>query len=107
MNETTKQPKIIMNESKRELTIEELEAQYDEIVKQRNKLYETIKMKKKEEEERRVAQLALDKKKRKEEVDKVCEQFLKLRSAYMKDYGSYDYTTDDGYTSLFDIFRLW
>lgn len=96
-----------MSEPTREMTIEELETQYNEINEQRKKLGEKIQMKKREEEERRVAQLELDKKKRKEEVDKACEQFLKLRSAYMRDYGSYNYTTEDGYTSLFDIFRLW
>jgi hypothetical protein len=96
-----------MSEPTREMTIEELEAQYDEMNEQRKRLAAKIKMKKREEEERKVAQLALDKEKRKEEVDKACEKFLELRKAYMRDYGSYNYTTDDGYTSLFDIFRLW
>ena len=96
-----------MSEDKREMTIEELEAQYDEANRHRKILGEKIKMKKREEEERRVAQLALDKKKRKEEVDKACEQFLKLKRAYMRDYGSYTYTTDDGYASLFDVLRFW
>ena len=96
-----------MNEPTREMTIKELEEEYARINEERQNIERILKKKKQEEEERKIAQLALDKKKRKEEVDKVCKQFLELRNAYMRDYGSYNYTTDDGYTSLLDILRFW
>lgn len=88
-------------------TIDELEKQCKEAEKRFKHLQVQLERQKKEEEDQKVAELAANKPARKKEVDEACENFLALRRAYMKDYGSYDYTTDDGYTSLFDIFRLW
>lgn len=88
-------------------TIDELEKQCKEAEKKFKLLQAQLERQKKEEEKQRAAELAANKSTRKKEVDDACENFLELRKAYMRDYGSYNYTTDDGYTSLFDIFRLW
>lgn len=44
--------------------------------------------KKREEEERKQAELALKKETRKKEVEEALDNYLQLRKAYIKDYGS-------------------
>ena len=92
--------------TKKEFTIEELEAQYKLAEEKRNALKEQIEQKKKEEKELREAQLALEKDARKKEVDDALQRYKTLLRAYMKDYGIYSYTSSD---DIFDMFssKFW
>ena len=76
---------------KRELTIEELEAQYKALGEQLSK-------KKKDEETKRKAQLALEKEVRKKEIEETEKRYCELIKAYRKDYGNYyiERTCNDG-----------
>lgn len=87
--------------TKKEYTIEELEAQYKLADEKRNALRQQIEQKKKEEEELKNAQLAIEKDARRKEVDDALEKYKKLLRAYMRDYGVYSYKSDDS----FDIFN--
>ena len=92
---------------KKEYTLEELEAQYKLADEHRNTLKQQIEQKKKAEKELRDAHLALEHDKRKKEVDDALEKYKKLLRAYMRDYGSYSYNTNDNIFSfkfLNDIF---
>ena len=99
-----------MEDAKREMTIEELESRFAEISKERQLIEERLKQKKQEEEDRRTAQLALDKESRKKEVEEALEHYNKLIKAYIKDYGfiSISDTLND-ITAIFDPkdFRWW
>lgn len=66
-----------------ELTLEELMAEYE-------MLGEKIKQKKQDDENRKKAELELNKQKRKKEVDDAGELFYKLLRDYIKDYGAYE-----------------
>lgn len=92
--------------TKKEYTIEELEAQYKLAEEKRNALKQQIEQKKREEEELREAKLALEKDARKKEVDEALTKYKTLLKAYMNDYGMYSYASpDDG----FDLFssKFW
>lgn len=79
-----------------EYTIEELEEQYKLAEEKRNALKDQIEQKKREEEELREAQLALEKENRKKEVDEAIAKCKELLKAYMHDYGVYAFkSTDD------------
>ena len=82
-----------MENKKEELTIEELERQREELLKQCTDIDDVLKKKKKEEKEKREAQLALKKETRKKEVDDAFDNYNKLLTAYIKDYGTYTTTT--------------
>lgn len=75
-----------MNDAKREMTIEELEKEYAKITEERQKIEKVLKQKKQEEEDRRIAQLALDKEKRQKEVEEAYDHYIKVATAYIKDY---------------------
>lgn len=92
---------MINMSTKKEYTIEELEAQYKLADEKRNALKQQIEQKKKEEEELKNAQLAIEKDARRKEVDDALEKYKKLLRAYMRDYGVYSYKSDDS----FDIFN--
>ena len=81
--------------TKKEYTIEELEAQYKEAEEKRKVLKEQIEQKKREEEELREAQLALEKETRKREVDEAITKCKELVKAYMHDYGIYSFSSTD------------
>lgn len=81
--------------TKKEYTIEELEAQYKLAEEKRNALKQQIEQKKKEEEELREAQLAKEKDTRKKEVDEAIAKCKELVKAYMHDYGVYSFTSTD------------
>lgn len=81
--------------TKKEFTIEELEAQYKKTEDAQKVLKAQIEQKKKEEKEIREAQLALEKESRKKEVDEAIAKCKVLIKAYMHDYGIYSYTTDN------------
>ena len=94
--------RMINMSTKKEYTIEELEAQYKLAEEKRNALKQQIEQKKKEEEELREAQLAKEKDARKKEVDEALEKYKTLLRAYMRDYGAYSYISDD---NIFDMFN--
>ena len=75
--------------NKKEFTIEELKKMYEDSLKESNTLGEMLKQKEQEEEDRRKAQLALEKENRKKELDDAVERVDDLLQAYIKDYGSY------------------
>ena len=84
----------------RELTLEELEAQYAD-------LGEKIKQKKQDEADRKKAELALAKEERKKEVDEAKERYYELLHAYLRDYHSYEnfYNSDNSPLSkIFEFF---
>lgn len=78
-----------MENKNKEMTIEELETLYNKMTEEQKSLKEELKKRKQEEEDRRVAQLALDKEKRKKEVDEAFDNYRTLINAYIRDYGSY------------------
>lgn len=81
--------------TKKEFTIEELEAQYKLAEEKRNAIKEQIEQKKKEEKDLREAQLAAEKEARKSEVDACIAHCKELIKAYMHDYGVYSFTSTD------------
>ena len=92
--------------TKKEFTIEELEAQYKLAEENQKALRQQIEQKKKEEKDRREAQLALEKDARKKEVDDALEKYKTLFRAYINDYGIYSCTIDG---DAFDLFssKFW
>ena len=86
--------------TKKEYTIEELEAQYKKTEENQKALKQQIEQKKKEEKKLREEKLAREKKNRKKEVDEALEKYKTLLQAYMNDYGIYSYGFDD------DVFDL-
>lgn len=90
---------------KKELTIEELEAQYKALGEQLTK-------RKKEEEDRKQAKLALEKDSRHKEIEEVAKHYCELVKAYQKDYGCYYYCATEtnsthGNTDFDIMSRLW
>jgi chromosome segregation ATPase len=98
--------RMINMSTKKEYTIEELEAQYNLAEEKRNALKQQIEQKKREEEELKKAKLTAEKDARKKEVDKALEKYKTLLKAYMDDYGIYSYATDE---NIFDLFssKFW
>ena len=90
---------------KRELTLKELEEQYNLVDEKRNVLKKQIEQKKREEEELREAQLAKEKDNRKKEVDDAFEKYKMLLKAYLNDYGAYYCTSESG-CDLFSV-KFW
>lgn len=86
--------------TKKEYTIEELENQYKIAEEKANVLKKQIEQKKKEEQERIEAQLAIEKDARKKEVDDALTTYKVLLKAYMRDYGTYIYASND---DVFDM----
>ena len=73
--------------TKKNLTIEELEKACEEAKANFNELHDQLKHMKKEEADRKEAELALQKEKRMEEIDAAIEHLKKLYKAYIEDYG--------------------
>ena len=80
--------------SKKDFTVEELRKMYENSLKESNTLGEMLRQKEKDEEDRKKAQLALEKDKRKKKVDDAYEKYYKLVQAYIEDYGQYEYKTN-------------
>ena len=93
--------------TKKEYTIEELEAQYKLGEENQKTLKAHIEQKKKEEKEFREAQLALEKETRKKEVDDAIAKCKTLVKAYMHDYGIYSFTSTDDDTIFSSKFWNW
>ena len=80
-------------DNKKELTIEELKKLHHDLLNETNTVGVLLKQKVQEEEDRKKAQLALEKETRKKEVDEAFDNYSKLLKAYIKDYGVYSSTT--------------
>ena len=83
-------------EKKKVLKVEEIKQQYEDAKKIFEELGVQLKIAQQEEEDRRNAQLTLEKANRKKEVDDAFHHYSKLLQAYIKDYGSYETTTSCG-----------
>ncbi len=94
-------------DAKKEMTIEELEKEYAELSKEKHLIEEELKKKKQEEENRRVAQLAIDKEKRKKEVDEAFENYMTLIDKYLRDYGEYTTVSNNSINSSYLINNPW
>ena len=79
--------------TKKEFTIEELEAQY-------KALGEELEARKKAEKEEREARLKAEKDARYKEVLDAYENFEELRDKYVNDYGSFTFRTNNGTSSV-------
>lgn len=96
-----------MMEAKKEMTIEELEKEYTKLIKEKQLVKEELKKKKQEEEDRRIAQLAIDKEKRKKEVDEAFENYMMLIDKYLHDYGEYTTVSNNSINSSYLINNPW
>lgn len=85
------------DEAKREMTLEELEAEYAKKMAKCENMRLQIEKKKQEEDDRKKAQLALDKDKRKKVIEEKEKELSGLIREYIKDYGSFNthYRSDD------------
>ena len=85
--------------SKKDFTVEELKKMHEDLLKETETIGEMLKQKEQEEEDRKKAELALEKEKRTQEVHDAFENYNKLLKDYIKDYGSYIRTTspDEAY----------
>jgi hypothetical protein len=98
-----------MKDTKREMTIEELEKEYTKITEERQNIEKVLKQKKQDEEARRTAQLALDKEKRRKEIEEAYDNYITLVNTYVRDYGSYSTitSTSNDLGRLFSNFWEW
>lgn len=80
-------------ETNKEYTLEELEAQYQQIEASQRALKVQIEQKQKEEERLKQLKLAKDKDIRKKEVDDAIAKCKTLIKQYMDDYGIYSFTS--------------
>jgi small-conductance mechanosensitive channel len=90
----------LIMEKKKDFTIEELTKQCEEAKKNFETLNKELNKALKEEEDRKKAQLALEKESRKEEINEAFDKYNKLLRAYIQDYGSYS-TITNGQGSIF------
>ena len=93
--------------TKKEYTIEELEAQYKITEEKRNALKKQIEKKKREEEELKKAKLAKEKEARKKEVDDAVTKAIDLLNAWTNDFGLYSYKSDDDNSIFSSKFWNW
>lgn len=84
--------------SKQKFTIEELEKQRDEVKKHFDCLNAEIRAAKKEEEDRRKAEFALQRADREKEVRDAYDKFKKLLKDFINDYGEFSIIDTDNYT---------
>lgn len=94
-----------MKDEKREMTIEELEAEYKKVSEQYDNLGAQIKKKKQEEEDRKKAQLAIEKDARYKEIEEVGKHLNELIKDYTRDYGSFSFSRRS-FNNDNPIFRL-
>lgn len=90
--------------SKKDFTVEELKKMHKDLLKETETIGEMLKQKEQEEEEHKKAQLALEKENRKKELDDAVNKARELLQKWIKDYGSYGYSSDNK-NSIFDL--LW
>ena len=88
-------------EAKKKINTEELSKQYEEAKKNLEILGAQLKQAQQEEEDRKKAQLALEKEARRKEVDEAYEKYRTLLDAYVKDYQVYTTISDDWFANPF------
>lgn len=93
--------------TKKEYTIEELEAQYKLAEEKRNALKQQIEQKKKEEEDLKKAKYDMEKQARKKEVDDAVTKAIELVNAWTNDFGIYSYKSDDDNSIFSSKFWNW
>ncbi len=84
----------------KEKTLEQLYAEMEQAQMAYNTAKKLEEQKKKEEAERKMAELALEKDKRKKEVDDAVENAVELVKKYIEDYGSFSITDNVNYLSF-------
>lgn len=94
-----------MENKKKILTSEELKKQCEEAKKAYEMLNEQFKKVQQEEEDRRRAQLALEKDKRTKEVEEAYDNYRALLNKYIADYGVFSITRS--HSAPFDDFKWW
>lgn len=96
------------NEAKKELTIEELEAEYAKKMAKCESMRLQIEKKKREDEDRKKAQLVLEKEKRKKVIEEKEKELVELIRDYIKDYGAYgmkcNEENNDVFSYLYHLF---
>lgn len=80
-------------EEKNEMTLEELQQQYDKLTARRKVLKAKIAKRQQEHEITQKKKLAEEKENRKKAVEEAKETYMKLLSDYVKDYGEYESDT--------------
>ena len=93
--------------TKKEFTIEELEAQYKQTEESQKLLMEQIKQKKREEKAAKEAAIAKEKASRKKEVDDAVTKAIDLVRAWTEEYGIYSYKSDDDNSIFSSKFWNW
>ena len=83
--------------NKKEFTIEELKQQCEDAKKNFETINEQLTKAIKEEEDRKKAQLALEKEQRRKELDTAFEDYQNLLKDFIRDYGSYRKTYSPDY----------
>ena len=76
------------NETKRQLTIEEPETKYAKMMADCERVHQNIEQMKKDEADRKKAQLALEKEQRKRTIDEKEKELTSLIHEYINDYGA-------------------
>lgn len=89
------------NEAKREMTLEELEVEYAKKMAKCETMRLQIEKKKKEEDDRKKAQLGLEKEKRKKVIEEKEKELIGLVRDYIKDYGAYGINHTDENNDVF------
>ena len=89
------------NEAKREMTLEELEAEYAKKIAKCETMRIQIEKKKKEEADKKKAQIAIDKENRKKIIEEKEKELIGLVRDYIKDYGAYGINHTDENNDVF------
>lgn len=89
------------------MNIEELKKQCLEAEKNYKTIHEQLIKAEKEEEDKKKAELALEKEARKKEIEEAEKHYHSLIVAYIKDYGSYSATRSYDHDDDFLGFRHW
>ena len=93
------------NETKRQLTIEELETKYAKMMAECERVHQNIEQMKQDEADRKKALLALEKEQRTKAIEEKEEELVNMIREYIKDYGAYKTNHDnDAFSYLYHLF---
>ena len=92
----------------KEMTLKELEMEHAKMLAECEKVRQKIEQKQKEEDDRKKAQLGLEKEKRQKAIEEKEKELISLVRDYIKDYGSYgmkrNEDNDDVFSYLYHLF---
>lgn len=91
-----------MSDIKREMTLEELKEKYKAMTEEYDTLGQQIKQKEKEAEDKRRAELAIEKEARQKEIEDAYDKYRVLVKRFIKDYGALSFKVPAS-----DYFDLW